>query len=444
MLKRSLLMFIAILPLTASAELKRASAASSETLRSLPVVKTWRELLDCPVIELKSGPKVRLGIEALKAPHGSTPLLYACVENYEPHIREDEHQLGPLHVEVTGPEQSEVQKRAEDLIKKNEESLNHHDEYALFVMPLAINQTGEHHIIISEATNREDIGNIAEFKVEGTTEQYHSWFAVAPEMSAHADDEGFRLTGPFNGPAYPSIEDRPVEYRKKSLAVDDEPRVLPRILDVIEEVAPRSVVDSAQRLFPQLAEEEFEIREGATIKLAHMGAAIRPLLLELKQSTKDAEVKLRAATLLSRLANSSVPTGFRGRHDKFTIKKTGDQILLEMNEEFITSECEDHFLARWWVNGEPFVSAGPDELFGGSKQVEDARGNSVPMKVCLDLQKLGAKPGDTIGVQLLYCPSGFQHLEYENERASRLDNEPAAPIASNKIEFTAAAGTSDQ
>ena len=48
------------------------------------MVKTWRQLRTLPPIELGVGVKVRLGLQAAKAPRWSGVLLYCLTEGYRP------------------------------------------------------------------------------------------------------------------------------------------------------------------------------------------------------------------------------------------------------------------------------------------------------------------------------------------------------------------------
>src|SRR5882724_12505657 len=135
------------LALPANAALK---SIEETPIKTVPVVKTWQDLLNCTVIHLKNGVKVRLGVEALTVPHGGTPLLYACVENYS-HSEGRDHQLGPLYVELQGSNHLiALEKFAADITERSSE---HSDEYALFAMPLVIDAVGEYCVIVSESDN---------------------------------------------------------------------------------------------------------------------------------------------------------------------------------------------------------------------------------------------------------------------------------------------------
>ena len=72
------------------------------------------------------------------------------------------------------------------------------------------------------------------------------------------------------------------------------------------------------------------------------------------------------------------------------------------------------FLTRWWVNGKPFY---PKQIDGFPEESNGvvSLGKRVRLKMNFDPTKIGAKSGDKVHLQLLYCPSGwswsFPHLE---------------------------------
>lgn len=79
----------------------------------------------------------------------------------------------------------------------------------------------------------------------------------------------------------------------------------------------------------------------------------------------------------------------------------------------------DHFLTRWWVNGKPAklsVKEGvADSARAWSGQVPNE--DQFQFSIQFDAARLKAKEGDIIGVQLLFCPGGF---EYGEARANQL------------------------
>jgi sugar phosphate isomerase/epimerase len=119
----------------------------------------------------------------------------------------------------------------------------------------------------------------------------------------------------------------------------------------------------------------------------------------------------------------------------FGISFDGDEVVIHANTEFTASRPELHFLARWWVNDKPFVPAQVKKSwemmgYGLVLQEKDLR---VPLGFAPD--RLGAKPGDRIGLQLLYCPGGWNWCSGRGHGAFRGSE---VPWMSNRIDFVAA------
>ena len=85
----------------------------------------------------------------------------------------------------------------------------------------------------------------------------------------------------------------------------------------------------------------------------------------------------------------------------------GQSIVVRAKSEFTTSWPEQHFLARWWVNGEPFVPKQPETLrqFQSSGQFREAK--ELRLEFEFHPERLGAKPGDAIGLQLMHSEDGW-------------------------------------
>jgi hypothetical protein len=89
----------------------------------------------------------------------------------------------------------------------------------------------------------------------------------------------------------------------------------------------------------------------------------------------------------------------------------GNSLVVTVHPQLKIYFPDDHFLTRWWINDHPFV---PDP------DVEDSNRPTIRCLAArvwyvaevhfeLDFrpERLGAKKGDRIGVQLLYCPNGW-------------------------------------
>jgi hypothetical protein len=112
-----------------------------------------------------------------------------------------------------------------------------------------------------------------------------------------------------------------------------------------------------------------------------------------------------------------------------------DTLLLrvEPGQEITSGRPDWHFLARWWVNGKPFFPRPvlPIPQRGGVKL--DFSDEDVAMQLRLDAKKLGARPGDRVELQLLYCPSGW--LPVENPPRGEQRDVVGFPVLTNRVAF---------
>ena len=108
----------------------------------------------------------------------------------------------------------------------------------------------------------------------------------------------------------------------------------------------------------------------------------------------------------------------------------------------------DCFLTRWWVNGKAFGTFVIYREDMRKKVVQLAR---VPQSIRrveflmeFEAKRIGAKPGDEVGCQLLYCPGGVVP-PYSGSRCamaqvkalySPMTAGPSLTLLSNRIEFT--------
>jgi hypothetical protein len=85
-----------------------------------------------------------------------------------------------------------------------------------------------------------------------------------------------------------------------------------------------------------------------------------------------------------------------------TIEKEGKVVVIRAESAFTASRPDYHFLARWWVNGKPFVPKQTDRLWGFAGYGRVSEGKELRVKVDFRPERLGAKPGDRIGLQLMH------------------------------------------
>jgi hypothetical protein len=119
-----------------------------------------------------------------------------------------------------------------------------------------------------------------------------------------------------------------------------------------------------------------------------------------------------------------------------TIKRIGKELVIRADTKFTTSRPERHFLARWWVNGKPFVPKQTDKflIFAGYGAVQE----DEELRVEFDFrpERLGAKPGDKISLQLMHCESCWDWCADEFLATAHASSKRGENIrVSNRIEF---------
>jgi hypothetical protein len=104
-----------------------------------------------------------------------------------------------------------------------------------------------------------------------------------------------------------------------------------------------------------------------------------------------------------------------------------------------TAAPDDEFLARWWVNGKPVVPAVPTEPDLGVLGWQLTTDNRPEIRLALDLalDRLGAKSGDLIGVQVLHTEYGADAVSDQKLSILKGWKRPTLPILSNRVEFRA-------
>ena len=126
-----------------------------------------------------------------------------------------------------------------------------------------------------------------------------------------------------------------------------------------------------------------------------------------------------------------------GEADGLKLSLNGGVIVITADRPMIDRPAR-HLLARWWVNGEPVVARPVERQFAhsGFGQVRQTNGFRVGLGLPESLGKL--KPGDRVGLQVLYCPAGFDRVSKTGAMKQLMEQVAAAsavPLLSNNLEF---------
>jgi hypothetical protein len=361
------------------------SPASAPTSRSIPVVKTWGELLRQEPIALRDGARVRLGVEAAQCAVGDAVFVYCFTEGYavarqniggvahelmqegvywgEPMQQGAQfRQLGPVYVSIRRDGRAASPQKVAVIVPQpvlGFESQPYRSRLKLlFALPVVIEQSGRNVVAI-----RNEKGELlAETTIVGKGNA-HTWsplrFIAGGYSKAGQAPPSF--TNPASGVALPNW-------------------------DGVNPVAVHTRV---------------------------RGLAKRP------PANDEALPKFATA--------DSAP--------QFKLSVSENQLIVENLDfhqpEIVISAPQRFWLARWWVNGKPVVIPQkiskpfvqqllhPEQPVPIERATEDfllesllfdqfisgkaTTGSTVQLALKPNLKALGAKSGDTIGVQLMYC-----------------------------------------
>lgn len=107
-------------------------------------------------------------------------------------------------------------------------------------------------------------------------------------------------------------------------------------------------------------------------------------------------------------------------------------------------EGRDAFLTRWWLNGKPLVLSEEQPILQDAQSAGGGMARAIgledigiiTMEIQFDPQRFGAKEGDEIGLQLLFCPRGWAY-EGDYGRMMRCYESASAVLSrmSSRVDF---------
>jgi hypothetical protein len=309
------------------------------------VVRTWGELARQPAIKIGGGITVRLGLSADHCPLNSGVLIYCLSEGYDA-LRTHEtntDRLGPLWVNVTCGGQSFVEPTTITSLSRWG-YLTTRNCSVFFRRPVLIDRAGNFEVKVR--SDRGDVIANATIK-GGGGDAYHPWTPF------HLEKEG----------EWEWISRDKYSFRQTAPAVVS--------------------VSGIGRAVPERLGDQFGVYEGRAVLT---GKAIAQIF-----KPKG------AAEVLPQLVPEQIDPSL-------TLSMKEDLVLLDSEDGVETSRPDWHLLARWWVNGKPFIPAtghAPEHEGGGTVHW----GNPLQFRLKLDPRKIGAQPGDRVRLQLLLCDS---------------------------------------
>ena len=259
----------------------------------------------------------------------------------------------------------------------------------------------------------------------------------------HEDDEAEKAGDvcqmAWNNP--PDISQSIALFRR-SIPLDRPGKFCIRVLSLDDELVGQAVVTATPEAYhPWMP---FELSHGAGLEksddrfefVAHVrnrakGIAIprfegmQPLLF--RSAGPERKVQRLVGEKLPTLFPTDSPSG----RDDLTVRAAGTDLIVESRESLVLARPDWHFLVRWWVNGNPYI---PEQL----DSFEDANGLVITgKKLLLHLdflpRRIGAKQGDEVEPQLLYCKSGWELVQPMEKLSACHDMEGPELLLSNRV-----------
>ena len=121
---------------------------------------------------------------------------------------------------------------------------------------------------------------------------------------------------------------------------------------------------------------------------------------------------------------------------KLAIKIDGDNVIIRSEKELHAKHASLYLLTRWWVNDKPFVPQQADSFWDSLRMGILEFEKELPMALSFSPGLIGAKPGDKIGLQILYCESEWSWIGPRmHGHSAKLDG--ANLRLSNRVDFVA-------
>jgi hypothetical protein len=125
------------------------------------------------------------------------------------------------------------------------------------------------------------------------------------------------------------------------------------------------------------------------------------------------------------------PTNHSNARDSLTIRAAGTDLIIESRESIILARPDWHFLVRWWVNDKPYI---PEQLDAFADQNGIViTGKTLYLYLDFLPERIGAKEGDNVDLQLLYCKNGWELVMPMNMMSAFGDMDGPELLFSNRV-----------
>ncbi len=434
------LFFLVVGMAGAGAEEKGPSIDAPE----IAVVQTFGDLIKQPKILLKDGHWVKVGINRASGPLHSWILLYVVADVQCPESFDFSEQVGPLKAEVRIPMLAKEMEKFRSLQQAKQIVIESSLPGGGYLFMKSIPLKTKHKTLLTLKDENEK--PLAGVTLTTSPQPYAPWFPLRePEIERLLEkefDPQITLVAPRWIPSIPMISGdefirtggllQKADWAHLALpgangfGVPPRPRKHRSTLSTTQWAAVRETIT-------RLGDEAYDIREQAERSLANLEEVAYEPLCRAKETAADPEVQMRVRRLLRRW------------QPDFFLEKRASVILGRFRKGIHLNVRYDQFLMRCWVNGKTVVTQVTlEEDFRKMEQemafAEYSPIYQVDFPLELDLAALGAKAGDAIGLQLMYCPKGSAYAD-ERQHCHRALKQYMDggqwPLVSNRIEFVA-------
>jgi len=151
-----------------------------------------------------------------------------------------------------------------------------------------------------------------------------------------------------------------------------------------------------------------------------------PQLEKARSMTRDVETRSRLEGLIRSALSATLH-----------IQANSNEATLTFPGGLHASWPEDYYLTRWWVNDKPVILEPNKDIQELQKVGAMRMGEQMRLRWKIDWALLGAKSGDRVALQVMYCPAGVRKVLQEGTemRMAPILEFGQKPVVSNRTEF---------
>lgn len=198
------------------------------SLHKIVQTQTWKELDSQPLIYLKGGTKIRLGLEQLDTPAFTGTFLYGLVEGNDfiyPQLVEDgEILLGPLKARIYQKD-LKLQERLKKFVEEEVQMKELYQKYRLYTAFIPVNGEGTYLLQLYDFDEK----LVASALLNATKERFHFWTTLIPLEKNLQEEDLKTFTNRNSFTAFPiySIQREPLIQKNEQSYLDIQRENLP-------------------------------------------------------------------------------------------------------------------------------------------------------------------------------------------------------------------------